>query len=140
MINTFICVGRLTRDVELKKTQSGLSVSSFTVAVDRDLPSEKRQQSGVQTADFINCTAWRQTAEFISRYGLKGMLIAIKGRMTSRTYDRNDGSRATVTECLVENVNILERKKEAQQTQENQEPQWNNQDNGFDISNDDLPF
>ena len=79
-MNTVSIVGRLTRDPELRKTQSGTSVLSFTTAVNRKF------KSGEQTADFINCVAWNQTADFLSKYATKGALVGIEVRIQTRNY------------------------------------------------------
>ena len=82
-------MGRLTGDPELKTTQSGVSVTSFSVAVDRAFRSKDQERQ----TDFINCVAWRQTAEFISRYFHKGQRIALQGSLQSRKYTANDGTK-----------------------------------------------
>ena len=96
MLNRVALMGRLTADPELKKTTSDLSVLSFTVAVERNYSGNKDKQT-----DFINCVAWRQTAEFISRYFSKGKMIALEGSIQVRNYtDKNDNKRQAV-EVLV---------------------------------------
>lgn len=108
MINRVVLVGRLTRDVEVRKTQSGLSVASFTVACD----NRRRQQDGTSqnnTADFINCVAWRQSADFLGQYARKGALIGVDGRIQTRSYDR-DGQKVYVTEVVVEELEFAESK------------------------------
>ena len=96
MLNRVVLMGRLTADPELKKTTSDLSVLSFTVAVERNYSGNKDKQT-----DFINCVAWRQTAEFISRYFSKGKMIALEGSIQVRNYtDKNDNKRQAV-EVLV---------------------------------------
>ena len=104
MINRVVLVGRLTRDVEVRKTQSGLSVAQFTVACDR---RGRSQDNAQQTADFISCVAWRQPADFLGQYARKGALIGVDGRLQSRSYDR-DGQRVYVTEVVADNVRLLE--------------------------------
>ena len=106
MINRVVLVGRLTRDVEVRKTQSGLSVAQFTVACDR---RGRSQDNAQQTADFISCVAWRQPADFLGQYARKGALIGVDGRLQSRSYDR-DGQRVYVTEVVADNVRLLESK------------------------------
>ena len=105
MINRVVLVGRLTRDVEVRKTQSGLSVASFTVAVD----NRRRGQDGTtqNTADFINCVAWRQSADFLGQYARKGAMIGVDGRIQTRNYDR-DGQKVYVTEVVADTVQLLE--------------------------------
>lgn len=102
MLNRVILMGRITQDLELKNTQSGISVLSFTVAVDRGYA---RQGEERQT-DFINCVAWRQRAEFINNYFAKGRMIAIEGNLQTRTYDDKNGVKHYVTEVVVDNVSF----------------------------------
>ncbi len=104
-MNSIQLIGRLTSDVELKQTQSGLSVCSFTVAVDR--PKVK------DTTDFIPCVAWRQTAEFVSKYFNKGSKIALNGVLTSRKYQDQNGNNRTAFEVVVDNVEFVESKQNA---------------------------
>lgn len=108
MINTVVIMGRITQDLELRQTPSGVSALSFTVAVDRGYqkPGEERQ------ADFIACVAWRQTAEFISRYFGKGRMIALTGELRSRTYDDKNGSRHYITEVYVDQASFTGEKKQ----------------------------
>ena len=150
MINSVVLVGRLTKDVELRKTQSGLSVASFTVACDRRLSQEQRNNNE-QSADFINCVAWRGSADFLWQYSHKGDTVGVEGRIQTRTYDR-DGQRVYVTEVLVNSVNLLHSKQTVQsQEQASYEPQPTQvpkpqQMSDFDylpnveVSSDDLPF
>ena len=102
MLNRTILMGRLTQTPELKTTTSGNSVTSFSIAVDRSYvkPGEERK------ADFINCVAWRSTAEFICRYFSKGAMIAIEGQLQTRTYQAKDGSNRTATEVVVDSVSF----------------------------------
>ena len=106
MINRVVLVGRLTKDVEVRKTQTGLSVASFTVACDRR--TSRSQDGNQQTADFINCVAWRQSADFLGQYARKGALVGVEGRIQTRSYDRQDGTKQYVTEVLCDNVSLLE--------------------------------
>ena len=108
MINKAILVGRLTRDPEVRQTQSGLSVVSFTVACDRPYSS-----NGERQADFINCVAWRQTADFIGRYFRKGNAIGIDGSIQTRSYQDKDGNNRTATEVVVDRVSFVESKSAA---------------------------
>ena len=80
MINSVVLVGRLTKDIELRKTQSGLSVASFTVACDRRLSQEQRNNNE-QSADFINCVAWRGSADFLGKYAHKGDTVGVEGKI-----------------------------------------------------------
>ena len=86
-MNTFIGMGRLTRDPEIKVTQSGTSVATFTLAIDRKFKDKR----GERKCDFLNCVAWRNTAEFIGKYAKKGTKIAVTGEIQTRTYDDKDG-------------------------------------------------
>lgn len=155
MINRVVLVGRLTKDVEVRKTPTGLSVASFTVACDR---RGSRDQNGQKTADFINCVAWRQTADFLGQYARKGAMVGVDGKIQTRSYDR-DGQRVYVTEVLADSVQLLESKNASQsrQAQDNyggydnygrtygsyEEPvsaEDFNTGPALDISSDDLPF
>lgn len=100
MLNRVIIMGRITRDLELKQTQTGVSVLSFTVAVDRNFVKQGEERQ----ADFINCVAWRQQAEFISRFFGKGRMIAIEGNIRTRSYEDNNGNKRTATEVYVDSV------------------------------------
>lgn len=102
-MNRVAIVGRLTKDIELKKTQSGLSVTSFTVAVNR--------RGGDQTADFIACVAWKQSAEYLSNYGKKGSVVALEGHIQTRNYEQN-GHKVFVTEVVADSVSLIGGKKE----------------------------
>ena len=105
-MNVICLMGRLTGDPELKTTQNGVSVTSFSVAVDRAYRSKDQERQ----TDFINCVAWRNTAEFISRYFRKGQRIALQGSLQSRKYTANDGSQRTVYEVVVDNAFFCESK------------------------------
>lgn len=109
MINKAILVGRLTRDPEVRQTQSGLSVVSFTVACDRPYSSN----NGERQADFINCVAWRQNADFIGKYFRKGNAIGIDGSIQSRQYQDKDGNNRTAVEVVVERASFVESKSAA---------------------------
>lgn len=111
MINRVIITGRLTKDVEVKQTASGLSVASFTVACDRN--RRKDENSTEQSADFISCVAWRQSAEFLEKYAQKGTMIGVDGRIQTRSYENAQGAKVYVTEVVADNVQILETKKAA---------------------------
>lgn len=152
MINNVVLVGRLTKDVEVKKTQSGLSVASFTVACDRRLSQEQRNNNE-QSADFISCVAWRGSADFLGQYSHKGDTVGIEGRIQTRSYDR-DGQRVYVTEIVANSVSILH-STQPRQAQAQTQPQQQTQNtavtqandpiedylNGYsDINSDELPF
>ena len=125
MINNVVLVGRMTRDAELRMTQSNTAVASFTLAVNRNFKS----QDGEREADFINCIIWRQQAENLANWAKKGALIGITGRIQTRNYENQQGQRVYVTEVVAENFQILESRN-----------QQNNNSNPMDISDDDLPF
>ena len=102
MLNRVILMGRITHDLELKQTQSGVSVLSFSIAVDRGYVREGEERQ----TDFINCVAWRQRAEFINNYFAKGRMIAIEGSLQTRTYDDKNGVKHYVSEVVVDNVSF----------------------------------
>jgi single-strand DNA-binding protein len=99
-MNKVILIGRLTKDPELKYTQAGTAVATFTLAVDRKFSKEKE-------ADFINCVAWQKTAEFVSQWFKKGQQMALEGRLQVRSYDGNDGQRRWVTEVIAEQIEFV---------------------------------
>ena len=108
MINRAVLTGRLTKDPELRTTQSGLSVASFNLAVDRPF----KDNNGNYGADFISCVIWRKAAENFCNFTSKGSLVGIDGRIQTRNYQDNDGKTVYVTEVLVENFTLLESKKD----------------------------
>lgn len=97
-MNKVILMGRLTRDVEMRQTPSGVSLARFTIAVDRGYTGK----DGQRQTDFINCVAWRQTGEFIARYFGKGRMIAVSGSIQTRTWDGQDGKKQYATEVVVD--------------------------------------
>ncbi len=103
MINKVILVGRLTKEVELRKTSSNTSVCSFTLACNRRFQS----QQGGPTADFINCIAWRQSADFLARYATKGAIVGVEGRISTRSYDNQQGQKVYVTEVTCDSVQLI---------------------------------
>ena len=155
MINRVVLVGRLTKDPELRKTQSGTSVVSYTIAVNR-----RSQTPGQPDADFISCVAWNKTAELMAQYLHKGSLIGVEGRIQTRNYENQQGQRVYVTEVVTDNVQFLEPKNaQPQQNAYNSysqpqpapvNPYAQPVDDGFssafdandtlDIASDDLPF
>lgn len=108
MFNLVVLTGRLTADPELKTTQSGISVTSFSIAVDRRYRSGEDRQT-----DFINIVAWRQTAEFVTKYFKKGSLIGIEGSIQTRKYQDKDGNNRTVFEVVANNVQFVESKRDS---------------------------
>lgn len=108
MLNTITIMGRLTRDPELKRTGSGLAVASFCVACERDYPNK---DTGEKEVDFIDCVAWRQTGEFVSKYFTKGSMIVVSGRLQIRTWTDKDGNKRKTAEIVADNVYFGESKK-----------------------------
>ncbi|MBR3891227.1 MAG: single-stranded DNA-binding protein [Bacilli bacterium] len=147
MLNKVILIGRTTKDVDLRKTSSGTAVATFTLAVDNRFV----QKDGQNTADFISCVAWNNTAEFMNNYVKKGSLVAVEGRIQTRNYDNKDGNRVYVTEVVVETLKSLgSGSRNAERTGSNYdgyEPTVSTStdydtsvDVSYDISDDDLPF
>ena len=101
MLNRIILMGRLTRDPELRHTQAGTPVASFSLAVDRDF---KDKATGEKGTDFIDIVAWRQTAEFVSRYFAKGRMAVVEGRLQLRDWTDKDGNKRRTAEVLAEHV------------------------------------
>lgn len=114
MINKTILMGRLTKDVELRHTNSGKAVTSFSVAVDNGYGENK-------TTDFINCVAWEKTAEFVNKHFGKGKMIALVGRISSRTWEGQDGHKNYATEVIVSEVHFAGSKKEETTTAESED-------------------
>lgn len=100
MLNKVVIMGRLSRDPELRRTQSGVSVSSFRIACDRDFKS----QTGEKETDWIDIVAWRNTAEFVSKYFSKGRMAIVEGRLQTREWTDKDGNRRTAVEVVADNV------------------------------------
>ena len=101
MLNHIIIMGRLTRDPELRRTGSGVAVTSFTVAVDRDFG---KNENGEKETDFIDCVAWRQTGEFVSKYFTKGRMAVVSGRLQIRSWTDKDGNKRRTAEIVADNV------------------------------------
>ena len=140
-MNNIIIMGRLTDNPELRKTPNDISVTSFSVAVNRSYSNGNDRQ-----ADFFNCVAWRGTAEFISKYFAKGQMIAIEGSMQSRRYDDRDGNKRTAWEIQVSQAHFCGSKNEngAGFNRAEAAPSYSNADAGdfteLDGGDDDLPF
>ena len=145
-MNKVILMGRLTRDPEMRQTPNGVSVCSFSIAVNRRFAKE-----GQQNADFINCTAWRQQAEFICKYFQKGAMIAVIGSLQSRSWENQEGKRQYSTDVVVDEVYFTGSKSDSQGSSEGYyapsqkaEASFGDIDSmGFqtmDGSEDDLPF
>ena len=116
MLNSIAIAGRLTRDPELHRTGSGLAVTSYTVAVDRDIP----ESDGSRKADFFDCVAWREKGEFVSKYFQKGSMIIVKGRMQARDWQDKEGNKRRSWELIADNVYFGGNKKDDNQQTGNQ--------------------
>ncbi|WP_076634557.1 single-stranded DNA-binding protein [Lactiplantibacillus plantarum] len=153
MINRSVLVGRLTRDPELRYTNGGAAVATFTIAVNRQFTN----QNGEREADFISCVIWRKTAENFTNFTHKGSLIGIDGHIQTRNYENQQGTRIYVTEVVVDNFSLLESRAESEHHQsansnghssnnsnnrkyDNSQSQYGNNDGQIDIKDDDLPF
>jgi len=155
MLNRIILIGRLTQDPELRYTQSGTAVASFSLAVERPRPN----QAGEREADFINIVVWQKLGELCAQYLRKGRLAAVEGRLQIRQYDNREGQKVRVAEVIADNVRFLDRSGEtgtggtsAGTSERSNEPTRPNaparyQDDPFaddgqsiDIVDDDLPF
>ena len=146
-MNKVMLIGRLTRDPELRYTQSGTAVASFSLAVDRRFSN----QNGEREADFINCVAWNKSAEFVANYFHKGKQMALEGRLQVRSYEGNDGQRRWVTEVVAEQIEFVGSKndnnssggrQDYQNTSQNAAPSGSNLGLGEEIvfDDNDLPF
>lgn len=100
MLNKIFIMGRLTRDPELRRTNSGTAVTSFTLAVDRDF----KNADGTKETDFVDCVVWRQTAEFVSKYFSKGRMAVVEGRLQMRDWTDKDGNKRRNAEVIADNV------------------------------------
>lgn len=168
MINRVVLTGRLTREVELRYTQSGAAVASFTLAVERRFKTD----GGDRESDFINCVMWRKSAENFANFTRKGSLVGIEGRIQTRNYENQQGQRVWVTEVVADDFSLLESRattearprSDQQQAQDGQQAQQgnyakpvqnatqapqraqsadpfaNNNGSRIDVSDDDLPF
>lgn len=156
-MNKTILTGRLTADPELKMTPNGISVVSFTIAVDRPVAKGEEKQ-----ADFFDCVAWRQTAEFLSKWFCKGKPIAIDGHLQTRTYTNKDNRKIKVTEIVADNVEFVlgdsvrppepsfeadKGKYQQEQKKAESAPQWAHPQSscdvfldGYEVDESDLPF
>lgn len=142
MINRVILVGRLTKDPEYRQTPNGVSVATFTLAVNRPFTNSQ----GEREADFINVVVFRKQAENVNNYLSKGSLAGVDGRVQSRNYENNEGRRVFVTEIVADNVQFMDSKGSNQQNNQSQQQgqaSANNNpfsNNNADIDTDDLPF
>jgi len=111
MLNHIVIMGRLTRDPELRRTQSGVAVASFTVAVDRDFG---KTENGEKETDFIDCVAWRQTGEFVSKYFTKGRMAVVSGRLQIRNWTDKEGNKRRTAEVIADNVYFGDSKRDGE--------------------------
>ncbi len=137
MLNKAILIGRLTRDPELKYLQNGTAVASFTLAVDRTF----KNKDGEKEADFIPIVAWRKTAELCGKYLAKGSQAAISGRIQTRSYDANDGTKRYVTEIVADEVQFIGSKADSPRNINNDNDNFGVPMDGFEEIDDlDVPF
>jgi len=135
MLNRAILVGRLVRDPELRRTGTGIAVTSFTIAINRNFTNK-----GEREADFISCVVWNKGAENTAKYCSRGSLVGVDGRLQSRTYENQEGKKVNVIEVVCDSVQFLETKhtqKEA--TGEDIQKEFDNA-SAFDIDDDDIAF
>lgn len=147
MINRVVLVGRLTRDPEMKYTQSGIAVTRFTLACDRPFTG----QDGKREADFIDCTVWRKQAENVAQYLKKGSLAGVEGRLQISSYEDKDGQRRYRAEVVADSVRFLESKKDSASATQASAPKqeapagfgadpFAGNEVPFDLSESELPF
>lgn len=134
-MNEVVLIGRMTRDPELRRTATGVPVTSFTLAINRTFKSSDGQE-----ADFIPCVVWNKVAENVERYCSKGALVAVSGRLQSRRYEDKDGKNVSVIEVVCNSVQFLETKKEDKYATPKMDTTTSNNDFPFDIMDDDLQF
>ncbi|MBU1142404.1 MAG: single-stranded DNA-binding protein [Firmicutes bacterium] len=140
MMNRVILVGRITKDPEIKSTQSNIAVVTFTLAVNRQFAD----QSGEKQADFIQCVVWRKQAENLARFVRKGALLGVEGRIQTRTYEADNGTRY-VTEVVCDSVQFLESKGDTTEQPLREETNTSENDEFYETSKqlaaeEDLPF
>lgn len=141
MLNSIIIMGRLTADPELRSTSSGLSVTSFTVAVDRNYAKAGEEKK----TDFIPVSAWRSTADFVSKYFRKGSMIAVQGSLQTRNYEDKNGNKRVAFEILADQVSFCGSKSESgsYSNESSNTSSYNNSssdDFSSVVDDDDLPF
>ena len=134
MINNVVLVGRMVRDPELRRTNSGEAVTSFTLVVNRPYESADGQQ-----ADYPNCVIWGKGAENVDKFCSKGSLVGVEGRLRTRSYDNAQGNRIYVTEVICQRVQFLDTKKK-EETQQQKASQDNFYDTNFVLEDDDIDF
>ena len=144
MLNHITIMGRLTRDPELRRTGSGIAVASFTVAVDRDFSGKDSEKE----TDFIDCVAWRNTGEFVSKYFTKGRMIVVSGRLQIRQWTDKDGNKRKTTEVTCDAVELLSSKRnnetnnpaQRQNASQGQHSYAQQSFQSIDIPDENLPF
>lgn len=136
MINRVILVGRLTKDPELRYTQSGVAVARFTLAVNRNFTNSQ----GEREADFINIVAWRKLAENCANYLHKGSLAGVDGRIQTGSFETDDGRKVYTTDVVAEDVRFLEPKRSPGAKNSEDDPLAVDDNEPIKISDDDLPF
>ena len=136
MINNVVLTGRLTKDIELKATREGTSVCNFSLAV------EQSYGKGEKKTNFINCQAWKTTAEILDKYCGKGSLIGVEGSIQTRSYDNQQGQKVFVTEVLANKITFLETKKQENTNSQGygSGPSYFDTYSGMEVTDDDLPF
>ena len=139
-MNTVVLIGRTTRDIDLRRTGNGTAVASFTLAVNRDFKTQDGQE-----ADFIQCVAWKKTAELLEQYVHKGNRIAVNGSIRTRNYEDSHGRTVYITEVLINHVEFLETKNREMpsdspsvQNKSDSYDDWGNKE--YEMDNSDLPF
>lgn len=137
MLNKVILMGRLTRDPELRSTTGGVDVTNFTLAVDRSYTKAGAEKE----TDFLDCVAWRGTAEFISRYFKKGMQVAVTGRIQTRKWKDQQDQRCVAVEVVVDEAFFADSKRETSAVDKAEPRGWQSQDVSFaDLEDENLPF
>ena len=136
MINNVVLIGRLTKDPELKYTQTGIATTRFTLAVNRPF----KNQNGENKADFINIQVWRKQAENVANYLKKGSLAGVTGRIQTGSYENQQGQRIYTTDVVADSVQFLEPKGNSGQQQTKQNDPFLKEGQPIDINDDDLPF
>ena len=130
MLNKFIGIGRNTKEGELRQSESGIAIYNNTLAMTNNF----KNKEGNYDSEFINYVAYRNTAEFLSKYSTKGTLVMIEGRIHTRSYDAQDGTKRYVTEVIVENAQVLEKKQQV----ESEESQIEDKPKEVSLSDEDI--
>lgn len=139
-MNKTILIGRLTRDIDLKYTQSGMAIGRFTLAINRKMTREKRQEAernNLPTTDFIGCIAFGKTAETISQYVGKGNQLGVEGHIQTGSYENKEGQRIYTTDVIVDGFTFIDTRNK---NEGNSQAQDESYDGYFPVNNDDIPF